>query len=225
MGQALGTVLPLAVGIAIFPVPIVAVVLVLRSEKGRVKALAFVLAWCVGLAAVGGGVLLLADGVDASESGEPATWVSALLLALGVLLLAAAVKQWRRRPRAGEAAHVPGWMDTVDQFTVARAGAIGFALSALNPKNVLLSVAAAAEIAAFGLDPSQQIATLAVFVALASAGVVAPLLLSLALGERSRGLLDALRDWMAANNAVIMVVLFLLIGAKLIGDAVTGFTG
>jgi len=120
---------------------------------------------------------------------------------------------------------VPGWMDTVDQFTVARAGAIGFALSALNPKNVLLSVAAAAEIAAFGLDPSQQIATLAVFVALASAGVVAPLLLSLALGERSRGLLDALRDWMAANNAVIMVVLFLLIGAKLIGDAVTGFTG
>jgi len=54
---------------------------------------------------------------------------------------------------------------------------------------------------------------------------VAPLLLSLALGERSRGLLDALRDWMAANNAVIMAVLFLLIGAKLIGDAVSGFTG
>jgi hypothetical protein len=224
MGQALGTVLPLAVAVAIFPVPIIAVVLMLRSEGGTAKALAFVLAWGVGLAAIGGGVLLLADGADASEAGEPATWVSVLVLALGLLLLAAAVNQWRRRPSAGEDTQVPGWMDTVDQFTVAKAGASGFGLSALNPKNVLLSVAAAAEIAAFGLEASQQIAVLAVFVLLASAGVMAPLLLTLVLGSRSQQLLDGLRGWMAANNAVIMAVLFLLIGAKLVGDAVSGFT-
>lgn len=224
MGQALGAVLPLAVAVAIFPVPIIAVVLVLRAEGGTAKALAFVLAWGAGLAAVGGAVLVLADGIDASESGEPATWVSALLLGLGLLLLGAAVKQWRGRPAAGEDAPVPGWMDAVDQFTVAKAGGAGFALSAINPKNVLLSVAAAAEIAAFGLEVTQQIAVLAVFVLLASAGVVVPLLLSLALGDRSRELLDALRGWMAANNAVIMAVLFLLIGAKLVGDAVSGFT-
>jgi threonine/homoserine/homoserine lactone efflux protein len=224
MGQALGAVLPLAVAVAIFPVPIIAVVLVLRAEGGTAKALAFVLAWGAGLAAVGGAVLVLVDGIDASESGEPAAWVSALLLGLGLLLVGAAVKQWRGRPAAGEGAPVPGWMDAVDQFTVAKAGGAGFALSALNPKNVLLSVAAAAEIAAFGLEPAQQIAVLAVFVLLASAGVVVPLLLSLALGDSSRELLDALRGWMAANNAVIMAVLFLLIGAKLIGDAVSGFT-
>jgi threonine/homoserine/homoserine lactone efflux protein len=224
VGQALGTVLPLAVAVAIFPVPIVAVVLVLRSEGGTAKALAFVIAWGVGLAAVGGAVLLLAEGADASESGEPATWVSILLLALGLLLLAMAVRQWRARRRGGEDAPVPGWMDTVDQLSVVKSGATGFALSALNPKNVLLTVAAAAEIAAFGLDAGRQIAVLAGFVCLASAGVVAPLVLTLALGDRSRDLLDALRSWMAANNAVIMAVLFLLIGAKLIGDALSGFT-
>jgi threonine/homoserine/homoserine lactone efflux protein len=216
MGQALGTVLPLAVAVAIFPVPVIAVVLVLRSERGRAKAFAFVLAWGV--------VLVLADGADASESGEPATWVSILLLALGGLLLAAAVKQWRGRPAAGEDAPVPGWMERIDELTVAKAGGIGFALSALNPKNVLLSVAAAAEIAAVGLEAGEQVAVLAVFVLLASAGVAAPVFLSLALGDRSRELLDALRSWMAANNAVIMAVLFLLIGAKLIGDAVSGLT-
>ena len=48
--------------------------------------------------------------------------------------------------------------------------------------------------------------------------------LSLALGDRSRDLLDGLRGWMARHNAVIMAVLFLLIGAKLIGDAVSGFS-
>ena len=45
----------------------------------------------------------------------------------------------------------------------------------------------------------------------------------LALGDRSRDLLDALRGWMARNNAAVTAVLFLVIGAKLIGDAISGF--
>ena len=106
----------------------------------------------------------------------------------------------------------------------AKAGGAGFALSALNPKNVLLTVAAVAEIAEVGLPASQQIGVLLVFVLIASAGVLTPLVLSVALGERSRELLDGLRGWMARYNAVIMAVLFLLIGAKLIGDAISGFS-
>jgi len=35
-------------------------------------------------------------------------------------------------------------------------------------------------------------------------------------------LLDGLKDWMAHNNAVIMAVLCLVIGVKLIGDALGG---
>ena len=225
MGQAIGNVLPLAVAVAVFPVPIIAVVLVLGSDRGTVKGLAFVLAWCVGLAAVGGLVLVFAGVADASEAGEPATWVDVLLLGLGLLLLALAVKQWRGRPSAGEETPVPGWMRTIGDFTTAKAGGAGFALSALNPKNVLLTVAAAAEIAEVGLPAGQQIAVLLGFVLLASAGVLTPLVLSLALGDRSRERLDGLRGWMARHNAVIMAVLFLLIGAKLIGDAVSGFSG
>ena len=224
MGQALGNVLPLAVAVAIFPVPIIAVVLLLGSERGVAKGLAFVVAWCVGLAAVGAIVLLLAGVADASDAGEPATWVNVLLLGLGLVLLALAARQWRSRPRAGDEAPVPGWMTTIDDFTVTKAGGAGFALSALNPKNVLLTVAAGAEIAEVGLPPGQQVAVLLVFVLVASVGVLTPPVLSLALGERSRELLNGLRGWMARHNAAIMAVLFLLIGAKLIGDAVSGFS-
>jgi threonine/homoserine/homoserine lactone efflux protein len=116
-------------------------------------------------------------------------------------------------------------MRTVDEFTIARAGGAGFALTALNPKNVLLTVAAAAEIAEVGLPAAQQAAVLVGFVVIASAGVLTPLVLSLALGDRSRDLLDGLRGWMARHNAAIMAVLFVLIGAKLIGDALSGFSG
>lgn len=224
MGEALGNVLPLAVAIAIFPVPIIAVVLIIGSDRGQAKGSAFVLAWCAGLGAIGAIVLLLGGVFDGSDAGEPATWVNALLLALGLLLLAAAVKQWRGRPSAGEETPTPAWMRTIGDFTMAKAAGAGFVLTVLNPKNVLLAAAAAAEIAEVGLPASQQVAVLVVFVFIASAGVLTPLVLSLALGERSRELLYSLEGWMARHNAVIMAVLFLLIGAKLIGDAVSGFS-
>lgn len=119
---------------------------------------------------------------------------------------------------------MPGWMRALDNFTAAKAAGAGIALTALNPKNVLLTVAAAAEIADVGLPAGQQVAALVGFVVVASAGVLSPVLIALTLGERSRSVLDDLRGRLARHNAVIMTVLFLLIGAKLIGDAVTGFS-
>jgi threonine/homoserine/homoserine lactone efflux protein len=217
-------VLPIAVAVAIFPVPIIAVVLLLSSEQGTAKGLAFVLAWCAGLAAVGAIVLLFAGAVDASEAGEPATWVNVLLLSLGLLLLGLAVKEWRARPRANEEALMPSWMRKMDEYTPNRAGGVGFALSALNPKNVLLTVAAGAEVASVGLPSGQEITVMLVFVLVASAGVLSPLAVSLALGERSRELLDAIKGWMTRNSAAILTVLFLIIGAKLIGDSISGFS-
>jgi len=224
MGRAIGDVLPLAVAIAIFPVPIIAAVLLVGSDRGRTKGAAFVVAWGAGLAAVGAIVLWLADEADASSDGEPATWASVLLLVLGLVLLAYAVKQWRGRPRAGAESPTPGWMRTVDAFTPVKAAGAGFALSGLNPKNILLTAAAAVEIAEVGVSAGEQIGVLAVFVLIASVGVLTPVALSLALGDRSREPLDRIRGWMARNNAVILAVLFLVIGAKLVGDAISGFS-
>ena len=224
MGRALGDILPLAMAVGIFPVPIIAVLLLVGSDRGPSKGLAFLLAWSVGLTAIGTIVLSVAGIADAGGAGEAGAWVNVLLLSLGLLLLAAAVKQWRNRSNAGEETRTPGWMRTLDQFTVVKAGGIGFALAALNPKNVLLTVAAAAEIAAVGMPGRQQAAILLVFVLIASAGVLTPLLLSLALGERSGALLDGVKGWIVRHHGVIMTVLFLLMGAKLIGDAVAGFS-
>jgi hypothetical protein len=45
------------------------------------------------------------------------------------------------------------------------------------------------------------------------------------MGERAARILSGLKDWMGQHNAVIMSVLCLIIGVKLIGDAITGLTG
>jgi hypothetical protein len=69
MGQAIGQSPPLAVGIALSPLPIVAVVLMLVTERGRVNGPAFILGWWLGPAVVGGIVLSVAGGASASSRG------------------------------------------------------------------------------------------------------------------------------------------------------------
>lgn len=223
MGQAIGQALPFAVGIALSPIPIVGVVLMLATPRARANGLAFLLGWVVGLAAVGTIVLLISGGAEASKDGAPADWVNWLKIVLGLGLLAVAVKQWRGRPRAGETPTMPSWMRSVDHFDPARAAALGVALSAINPKNLVLVLGAAAAIAGAGLDAGQDTVAMAIFVVIATLGPGAPVAIHLVMGERSKRLLDDLRAWMAQHNAAIMAVICLLIAAKLIGDGISGF--
>lgn len=221
MGQAIGQALPFAIGVALSPMPIIAVVLMLSTPKGRVNGPSFLSGWVAGLAVVGAITLLVSSGASASNNGSPATWVSILELVLGVLLLALAIRQWRQRPRGEGTPELPGWMKTIDTFTPVKSVGIAFLLSGINPKNLLLTVGAGAAIAQTGVSTADQIVALAVFVALATLGVGAPVGIYYAMGDRSARILDDMREWMARENVTIMAVLCLIIGAKLIGDAIS----
>ena len=143
----------------------------------------------------------------------------------GVLLLPIAVRQFRGRPRDGEDAPMPKWVGRIDE--IRPMAALGFAvvLAAVNPKNLLLAVSAGASIAQTGISGADQAIAYAVFALIGTIGVGAPVVIYFALGERSETMLAALRDWMGRHNAVIMSVLCLVIGAKLIGDAIGALTG
>jgi threonine/homoserine/homoserine lactone efflux protein len=224
VGEVFGQLLPIGVAIAISPLPIVAVVLMLATPRGRVNGPAFVLAWVVGLALVGTIVIVLAGDGAQTDTGAPSTGISWLKLVIGVGLIALGVRQFRGRPRDGEHGDLPRWMTAVDAFGWPKALGAGLVLSAANPKNLLLAIAGAAVIAQAGLSGGQEAASLAIFVLIGTVGVAAPLVLYFAMGARSRELLDGLRAWMAAHNAVIMAILLILIGAKILGDAISGFS-
>jgi len=224
VSEAIGQVLPLAVGVALSPIPIIGVVLMLATPRARSNSLAFLAGWVAGLAVVGAVVLLVSAGADASESGDPADWVNVLKVVLGALLLAVAAKQWRGRPAAGEEAPMPGWMRAIDTFRAPKAAGLAVLLSAVNPKNLLLVVAAAAAIAQTGASTGSQAVALAVFVLIGTLGPGTPVAIYFAMGARSKRVLDDLKDWMAHNNAAIMAVICLVIAAKLIGDGIAGFS-
>jgi threonine/homoserine/homoserine lactone efflux protein len=193
----------------------------LATPKGRVNGPAFLAGWIAGIAVLGTIVLLIASGASASKHGAPATWVSIVKIVLGVLLLLLAAKQWRGRPRGEGEPRLPAWMKAIDKFTAVRSVAMGIALSAVNPKNLLLVVGAAAAIAQTGASTGSQAVALAVFILIATLGVGAPVAIYFLMGERAPKILGELHDWMARENATIMAVICLVIGAKLIGDAIT----
>ncbi|WP_340560576.1 GAP family protein [Streptomyces sp. GSL17-111] len=221
MGEAIGQILPYGIAVALSAFPIIGVVLMLATPRARSNGPALLLGWVLGLALVGTLVLLVSGGAGPSDQGQPAGWVSALDLALGVLLLWVAVKEWRGRPRGDEEVTLPKWMRTVDSFTPRKALALGTALSALNPKNLLLSIAAASAIARTDTAAGAQAVALAVYVVLGSLGPGTPVVLYFALKERSKHILDGLKHWMERNNTAIMTVVCLLFAAKLLGDAVS----
>jgi threonine/homoserine/homoserine lactone efflux protein len=224
VGEAIGQVLPLAIGVALSPVPIIAVILMLVTPRARGNGPAFIVGWLVGLAIVGAVVLLVAGPADASEDGQPATWVDVLELVLGALLVLVALKQWRGRPHGEEEPATPKWMGAIDHFAPPKALGAGAILAGANPKNLLLAVGAAAAIAKTGIPGGEQAVAYAVFALIGTLGVGLPVALYFALGERAGPILDRLKTWMARNNGVIMAVLCLVIGVKLIGEAVAGFS-
>lgn len=224
MGHAVGDVLGLAAGVAVSPLPIVAIILILATPRGRRNGSLFALGWLLGLAALGAVMLAVGGTGHASAHKHPATWVGALKLALGVLLAVFGALQWRRRPRDPSQARLPKWMEAIDRFTPVKILGLGLLLSAGNLKNAPLTIAAAASISSAGIPVPQQIGALAVFVVIASLGVLAPLAVYLVMGDRARGLLANWREWAARHNVAVLAVLFFVLGLKLLGDGITILT-
>ncbi|MDN5790762.1 MAG: GAP family protein [Micrococcales bacterium] len=197
--------------------------LILGTPRARANGPAFALGWIMGLTIVSVVVVLLAGGADGSE-GATSTALDWLKLALGVLFLGLGVKQWRGRPDADEEAEMPGWMASLDSIKPGKAFLLGSALSGVNPKNLALTLAAAASIAQAGLSAGGSAAAIAVFVVLGSLTVAGPALFFLLSPSRATGPLNSVKDLMTRYNTGIMLVLFLVLGAKLIGNGIAGLT-
>ena len=142
-------------------------------------------------------------------------------LVIGALFLALAVKQWRSRPHGDDEGAMPAWMSSIDQFTAAKAFGRAVLLSAVNPKNLGLTIAAAATIGAVGLDAGEEAVVVTVYVVLASLTLIVPVVGYLAARQRMAPALDSMKAWLMRNNATVMAVLFAVLGAKVLGDGIS----
>ena len=132
MRQAISEILPYAVGVAISPVPIIAVILMLFSNHAKTNGPAFLLGWIVGLGVVVAVAYSIADASNVATDSSASDGSSTVQVVLGVVLLVLALRNWRKRPAPGEDAPLPKWMATIDAFTPFKALGLAVLLSAVN---------------------------------------------------------------------------------------------
>jgi hypothetical protein len=224
MGQGIAEVLTFAVGVSISAMAVIAVILMLFSQRAKVNGLAFLVAWALTLGVVSTVVYVLAHGSDVDTSSSASDTVSWAKIAFGVIFLLLAVRQWRSRPAQGVESPMPKWMAGVDSFTPAKAFGLGVLLAGVNPKNLLLTIGAATGLAQLGPSTADAVGSIVVFVIVGSLTIAVPVVYYLFGGEHAKTKLDELKSWLAVHNAAVMVVLFLVFGADLIAKGLPPLT-
>jgi threonine/homoserine/homoserine lactone efflux protein len=224
MGQGISEILTFAIGVAISPIPIIAVILMLFSQRARVNGPAFVGGWVLALGVVSTVVYVLAHDGDVATSSTASDSVSWGKIVLGVVLLALARRNWRKRPGAGEQPQMPAWLQTVESVSPLKAFALAVALAAVNPKNLILTLGAATGLAQLKLSISDAVVAIVVFVSIASMTILGPVLYARAGGARAQVSLDAAKAWLTEHNAAVMAVLFLVFGVDMIAKGLPPLT-
>ena len=201
----------IGLGITLEPFPLIAFLLILSSEKGTRKGLAFILGWLACLVVVIGAVVLLTGGKPPAPSTAPSTAVLAIKLALGVVLILYAIWQWRRmgRPRK-----TPAWMGRLDQLSAwTAAGLAAF----LQPWTLV--AAGAATVSQAKLSNVWEWLVLVLFCLLATSSFLYLELSAAFRPAAADALFEKLRTWLDTHQEQVIIVICLLLGFWLAGKS------
>lgn len=210
--------LPLALALLLAALPVVLVPVALAAKRPAGVARAFLGGWLLGILLVGGVVIALID-VLVLPSGN-STWFAYAKIVIGLLLILLGLKRWTDRRESDP--EPPGWLAGVETMTAGKAFGLALLLATLNPKNVVIVVAAATAIGEVTPVPAQQIVALLLFTVVGSIGVAAPVVATVVMGDRADERLAGADRWMTRHSGSIVSVVLVVLGVVV---AANGFTG
>lgn len=209
--------IPLALVVALSPLSIIPAVLVLHTPRPRPTGAGFLVGWVMGLAvltAVFVEVSGLLGGLD-----EKPRWASWLRIVVGVALVALGIYRWTVRKRS---AHAPAWMSKLSTLTPPKAMATAVVLTVVNPKVLFICAAAGLAIGTQGLGRHEAYVGVLYFVAVAASTVALPTLAYVVSGDRLRGPLSRLKDWMERQHALLVAIILVVIGVMVLYKGIHG---
>lgn len=218
--STLSETLPFAIGVAASAAAVIALVLILQGSRALPSGLSFTLGWVLGV----GVVCAVGVAFGLAVSDDPARWTQWLKTLLGALLLIAAVRKWRQRVPSGQEPTPPKWMSGLQDSAPGKATVLGFLLGGINPKNLMLTLGAAATLGAAGLSSSELWITGIAYVIVASVTVLVPMGIYVLMRSKADALLANLGEWMKSNSDAITIVVLVIFGVKLLLGGLAGLT-
>ncbi|MCB0912178.1 MAG: GAP family protein [Propionibacteriaceae bacterium] len=211
MTGTITSVLLLSGGVAISPLPILAVIGLLLSKQSRATSLPFAGGWLGGIVLVV--VVGMGSGLASRRIGPEALHGAAAVVgvSLGSVAILAGALIWFRRPVDATAGQ-RDWLGTLDALSPSRALAVGGVLSAVNPKNLLASGTAGLILGWSSLTGSAIAVAGGAFCLLAGSTVVIPVVVHSVGGGPGEASLVRLREWLVPRQAAVLSVLLVGIG-------------
>lgn len=200
-------------------------ILALFSQRAKANSIALLLGWMAGLSAVTVTVYVFAAraGLELKES--LSTLSSVVELSLGVFFVGAAVYYWLKRRREGDEPRMPRWLSVVDRLKPVTSLVTGIILGIFNMKNLPLSMMAAVDIAEGDLGAAGSVFAFAVFILVASAGMIIPAAIYLIAGDRAHESLESTKGWLIRYNSTVMMAVFIVLALILTGKSVAALAG
>jgi threonine/homoserine/homoserine lactone efflux protein len=204
----------LLIGLAITlePFPLTAFILVLSAEKGIWKGLAFILGWLACLVVVIAAVIAATGNNPPKPQTVPSDAALAVKLAIGVVLIALAV---RKRRQMGRPRKPASWMAKLDRLSLA--GAAGLA-AFLQPWTLV--AAGAATILEAKLSTADSYLALIFFCLLATSSFLYLEVYATFAGATAEARLRRLREWLNSHQDQVLIGVFLLLGLWLAGNSI-----
>lgn len=217
-----GDILPLALGIAISPVPMIATILMLLSPRAKATSAAFAAGWTASITAAVVVFALLEGLLPDHDQSSGGIVRGPVRLALGALLILLAIRTFRRRPRKGEEPKLPTWLAAIDDITPVKSLGLAALLVLANPKNLIMAAGAGITLGDIG-SPGLTTFIAVVFILIAACTVVIPVLAYSLAADRLSAPLDSLHRWLVHNNSTIMSLLLLFLAFNTIGKGIDAF--
>jgi hypothetical protein len=223
-GSVLVDLLPLMIGAAVVPVPIIIVLLLLGDQGGLLKGSAFVGgALAVRLAqGIAFGFIFASDPAATTETGGNLI-VSTLLLVIGVLMLITAYKKWDKDEDPD--APPPKWIAAVGSLSALKAFGIGGAVVAISTKQWVFTLAAIGVLGRAHLGPPASIGLFVSYVLAAQAFGLIAVIASVLSPRRAGGALGATRQWLERNDRLVLTAASLIFGLFFLFKGITGLIG
>ena len=225
MIEALEDSLPMAIGLALSPGPVIATIVILMTPRAKVNSISLLLGWFLGIYIIGTLVLVL-PGMETNR-GQPTTLAGIIRIILGILLLVLALRLWLKRPKSSDEISTPKFFSSIDKFGFGKSILTGLFFSIANVKCIALSAAGAARIDNALSNDYEIHMTLVTFALIGSITILIPIIIYFIAGNKVESTFQSWKEWLIKNNKVILMVILILISIILIkkGIEIINFNG
>jgi threonine/homoserine/homoserine lactone efflux protein len=205
----------IGLAITLEPIPLTAFILVVASKGGVRKGASFIFGWLASLAIVVVATVLVTGNKPPKPNTAPSLAALAVKIAIGVVLVLIAVRQWRRMGRPKKPKKTPKWQTGIDNMSPWYA----MGLAPLTQPWGLVA-AGVATITEAKLSSWQSYIALFLFCLVATAVYLAMELYAVFRPEKCQAFLASTRTWIDTHTDQVIIGVSLVLGLWLVGKSI-----